>query len=242
MNWDPDDYCEIERPWRMKHSAFIALSAFALLFIAAMAFGDQEVTVKPGRLKKIETTLESKKFIWKAVGDFDMIEDTSGKYATTLFPVPGKYTLIVIGAKGDQPLAETITVTVEGVVPPPPIPPGPDPLPVPDAFSKSLVQAWQSEADPDKLKQRDGLAAIYAYGQARIHDTATWADFFTAMADKALEQKVSHKLGKVQQVIRNEAARILPKSLTVSNPIDSADRGTAQQFFERVVKTLQTLN
>lgn len=110
---------------------FVMLSTVLLLVATSAVRGDQEVTVKPGRLKKIETTLSSKKFVWKSVGDYDCVPDSSGKSAIVLFPLPGEFTLLVIGAKADEPLLETITIKVEGDAPKPPPGPGPEPKPDP---------------------------------------------------------------------------------------------------------------
>jgi hypothetical protein len=178
MNWDPGDYCEIERPWRMNHVAKIALACFAVLLGVGLACADQEVTVKPGRLVKLQTKLVGKKILWNKFDDIDLIDDSSGKWAMALFPNPGTFKVFVVTAKGDEPLTETITVTVEGV--PPPIPPGPGPDPKPpgpvDDLTAKIGTAWQMEFDPAKATHAKALAALYRYGRARMDDSATWGE------------------------------------------------------------------
>lgn len=135
-DWFEPRVCHQEKPlWGLvSYLLVFALLAFCLwaICLTPIAKGDQEVSVKPGRLKKIESKLDSKKLVWRALGDCDLIEDSSGKFATTLFPTPGKFQILVVGAKADEPLTELITVTVQGDVPVPPGPgPGPNP-PTPD--------------------------------------------------------------------------------------------------------------
>lgn len=240
MNWDPDDYCEIERPWRMKHAAFFALSAFALFFLAAMVFGDQEVTVKPGRLKKLETKLDGKKILWRPVGDsYDLIEDSSGKSAIGLFPIPGKYQILVVTAKADEPLTETITVTVEGV--PPPIPPGPDPKPPGpvDDLSAKIGTAWQMEFAVDKVQSAKNLAALYRYGRARMDDSATWGEVFDRMATQATALGVVDKLVNVQRAIQPALEAAIPTVRAAR--VDADNKAKAAPLFDRVATILEGL-
>lgn len=225
--------------------AVFGMLAFVLLVICLtppVAKGDQEIAAKPGRLKKITTTLDGKKILWRMLGDADLVEDSAGKFAICLFPKPGVFQIFVVTAKADEPLTETITVKVEGDVPTPPDPgPNPPKPPTPDAFLKSLQDAWVAEASPDKAKHRDGLVEVYSYAQARIHDSGTWGTFFIAMAGKARDLEMSNSLPKVQAAIRAEASRLLPKSLNTSNAIDAADKPVAQKLFESVVAGLKTL-
>lgn len=144
--------------------------------LTSYVFSDQEVSVKPGRLKKITTTLDGCKILWRPIGDFDLIEDSSGKSATTLFPAAGKYSILVITAKGDEPKTETITVTVEGDAPkPPPGPgPGPDPKPDPiDKFTSDVVASVTSDPSPTRFADAGKLAELYEEAARKtVHDSS----------------------------------------------------------------------
>lgn len=144
--------------WAYLGDAVILIAIFAaLLLMTSPSHGDQEITAKPGRLNKVETTLVSKKFIWKSVGDCDCIPDSSGKFAITLFPTPGVYTILVGGAKADEPLLETITIKVEGEAPKPPPGPKPDPDPKPDPVNPPPIPG-------------DGLRVLMVYETAKSNE------------------------------------------------------------------------
>lgn len=220
---------------------FVMLSTVLLLVATSAVRGDQEIVVKPGRLKKIETKLDSKKYLWRAVGDFDLIEDSSGKYATTLFPVPGKFVLLVVGAKADEPLTETITITVEGV--PPPTPPGPGPDPKPpgpvDDLAAKIGTAWQMEFDPAKATYAKALAALYRYGRARMEDSATWGEVFDRMATQATATGCTDKLINVQRAIQPALEAAIPTVRAAR--VDSENKAKAAPLFDRVATILEGL-
>lgn len=182
--------CRAEKSvWAFVADLFVfAILAFVLLAIALhppVAKGDQEISAKPGRLKKITTTLDGKKILWRGLGDFDVIEDSSGKHATTLFPKPGTYQIFVVTAKADEPLTETITVKVEGDVPVPPEPgPGPKP-PSPD--------------NPPPIPG-DGLRVLMVYESAKTNEPGNLPLFSKRVRDY-LDEKCARVNGEPERRI-----------------------------------------
>lgn len=225
--------------WLFDALIFVMLSTVLLLVATAAVRGDQEVTVKPGRLKKIETKLDGKRILWRPIGDFDLIEDSSGKYATTLFPTPGRYQILVVTAKADEPITETITVNVEGV--PPPIPPGPDPKPPGpvDDLAAKIGTAWQMEFAADKVQSAKNLAALYRYGRARMDDSATWGEVFDRMATQAVSLGVVDKLVNVQRAIQPTLDAAVPTVRAAR--VDSDNKAKAAPLFDRVATILEGL-
>lgn len=217
---------------------FVMLTTVLLLVATAAVRGDQEVTVKPGRLKKIETKLDGKKILWRPVGDFDLIEDSSGKYATTLFPITGKYQILVVTAKADEPLTETITITVEGEKPIPPGP-GPDPKPPVDDLAAKIGTAWQMEFAADKAASAKALASVYRYGKARLDDSATWGEVFSRMSTQATAVGATDKIVNVQLVIQSALVSSLPTSGSARVDADSKSKGGA--LFDRIATILEGL-
>ncbi len=218
---------------------FVMLSTVLLLIATSVVRGDQEITVKPGRLKKIETTLTSKKFVWKSVGDYDCLPDSSGKSAIVLFPLPGEFTLLVIGAKADEPLLETITIKVEGEAPKPPPGPGPAPPGPVDDLSAKIGTAWQMEFDPAKATHAKALAALYRYGRARMDDSATWGEVFDRMATQATALGAVDKLVNVQRAIQPTLDAAIPTVRAAR--VDSENKAKAAPLFDRVATILEGL-
>ena len=219
---------------------FFALIVTLVLIVGSqLARGDQEISVKPGRLKKIETKLDGKRVLWRPIGDFDLIEDSGGRYATTLFPSPGKYQIIVVTAKSDEPLVEVITITVDGKPPDP----GPDPKPpippTPDELVTAIGVAWQMELAPDKATSAKNLAAVYRYGRARLEDSLTWGDVFSRMATQATALDVYGKLPRVQKAIQPILDASLPT--LASAKVDAISKAKAGPIFERIATILETL-
>lgn len=217
---------------------FVMLSTVLLLVATSAVRGDQEITVKPGRLKKIETKLDGKKILWRPVGDsYDLIEDSSGKSAIGLFPIPGKYQILVVTAKADEPMTETITITVEGV--PPPIPPGPTPPGPVDDLSAKIGTAWQMEFDPAKAAHAKALAALYRYGRARMDDSTTWGEVFDRMATQATATGCTDKLINVQRAIQPALEAAIPTVRAAR--VDSENKAKAAPLFDRVATILEGL-
>lgn len=226
--------------WLFDALIFVMLSTVLLLVATSVVRGDQEITVKPGRLKKIETKLDGKKILWRPVGDsYDLIEDSSGKSAIGLFPIPGKYQILVVTAKADEPLTETITVTVEGV--PPPIPPGPGPTPPGpvDDLAVKTGTAWQMEFDPNKTTHAKALAALYRYGRARMEDSATWGEVFDRMATQATATGCTDKLVNVQRAIQPALEAAIPTVRAAR--VDAENKAKAAPLFDRVATILEGL-
>jgi hypothetical protein len=123
---------------------YIALAA--LLALAGWAPGaeislPEKVTVKPGRLFKIEAKAKGQ-VRWVNVHDqLDLIPDSSGAYAIGLGAVPGSYKVAAYaGDKDGATEPAYCTVVVEGEAPPGPKPgPGPKPDPKPDPVVRPLA-------------------------------------------------------------------------------------------------------
>lgn len=176
------------------------------------------------------------------MGDCDCIPDSSGKFAITLFPVPGVYTILVGGAKADEPLLETITIKVEGEKP---IPPGPGPGPGPtppgpvDDLTAKIGTAWQMEFDPAKATHAKALAALYRYGRARMDDSATWGEVFDRMATQATATGCTDKLVNVQRAIQPALEAAIPTVRAAR--VDADNKAKAAPLFDRVATILEGL-
>lgn len=254
MSWDEswmdEELAELEAEQRAERNAklrtfvcdavgFLVVVSLMFFLFAVVARADQEISVKPGRLKKIETKLDGKKILWRPIGDFDLIEDSSGKYATTLFPTPGEFKILVVTAKADEPVTETITVKVEGVVPPPPIPPDPKPPGPVDDLAAKIGTAWQMEFDPNKLTHAKALAALYRFGKARLEDSATWGEVFDRMATQATATGCTDKIVNVQRVIQPFLESAIPTSRAAR--VDAATKAKGGEMFERIAIALEGL-
>lgn len=218
---------------------FLIITKLAFFLLACVCRADQEITVKPGRLKKITTQLDGKKYLWRGLGDFDLIEDTSGKHAMALFPTPGKFELVVVTAKADEPLIETIRVTVEGAVPPNPNPPAPNPPGPVDDLSQKIGTAWQMEFAPDKGKSAKALASVYRYGKSCVADSKTWGDVFGRMTTQAIATDAYDKIPNVQKAIQAQLVKSLPTA--TSTPVDASMVSPTQVLFERIAVVLEGL-
>lgn len=254
MSWDEswmeEEFAELEAEQRAERNAklrtflcdaigFTVVVSLMFFLFAVVVRADQEISVKPGRLKKIETKLEGKKILWRPIGDFDLIEDSSGKYATTLFPTAGQFKILVVTAKADEPITETITVTVEGVVPPPPIPPDPKPPGPVDDLAAKIGTAWQMEFASDKVQSAKALAALYRFGKARLEDSATWGEVFDRMATQATATGCTDKLVNVQRAIQPFLEASIPTSRSAR--VDAATKSKGGEMFERIAVALEGL-
>ncbi len=212
---------------------FRVLTWLVLLCLTGFAHADQDMQAKPGRLKKLSTTLEAKKYLWRMLGDADLVEDSTGKFATCLFPKAGIFQVLVIAAKGDEPLLETITIKVDGDIPTPPPPPGPD------DFAAKVRAAWQMEMAVDKVQSARALASVYRYGKASLETARDWGTLFDRMTTQALAVNAVDKLVMVQRVFQAELEANLPRSR--SELISTETKARAQIIFERVATILEGL-
>lgn len=149
----------------------------------------------------------------------------------------GRYRLLGYGAKGDRASEPAVCIILIGDAPPPG--PGPAPPSPPDAFTKSLQDAYAAEADPQKATHKARLAELYRQaGQTTVHDAALRTagalfDKLTA-ARKALLPDTA--LVGVRQVVARELTATMPARPEAE--LTPEVRQKAAEVFARIARAL----
>ena len=168
----------------------------------------KELTVRSGRLLKIESKSAGKTVKWvNTSDDADLIVSESGRWAIFSSTVAGTYKIFAWTAAGDMPSEAAIcTIIVGGGIPPPP-PPTPDPA---SPLKAALQAIFGADGDPKKAEYKTTLIALYAeLAKAAPDDTLISVGDFYSLAKKsansvlpaaalpALREKISNEFGKV---------------------------------------------
>jgi hypothetical protein len=169
--------------------------------------------------------------IWKTDPDVEQFaEPLADKYKAGFRSKDGKqgrFRITATGAtrnwfSGATPhVADTVLVVVDAPIPPKPVP---DPIPVPptpsDPFFPTLQAAWQGEADPAKLTQRDALVSAYlqSSGYTQLDQYKTYKDWSDGMGNIIAGSNLKGRLPLVQRAIGTELDAKLPR--TPATPVD----------------------
>lgn len=163
----------------------------------------ETVTVRPGRLAKVEATSAAPGLVrWVNVHDaLDLIESETGRWVIVSSPTPGRYRIACYSDAGGPP--SYVIVVVEG--PAPPKPPEPDATPpAPDAaLVASLSAAYAKDADADKATLKAKLAALYRQGAmiAEHRKAESWGAWRDAMSTAAKVTGVAGTLPATQAAV-----------------------------------------
>ncbi len=240
---------------------------FSFLFILCSslpAFGQKitlpdQVKGEVGDFLKIDATTDGTIVKWYC-GDpnLSIFPSELLKVSTTTVVIakkPGTYKLIGYTAKGDVPSDYAVcNIVIGGPAPvppgPTPVPPGPTPPPVPpnptpdDAFTKSLLAAYQIDPDPEKKTLTPKLAQLYSVTATAISSGqqtyTTWGQLFDVMTQTARTVGVSGRIKTIQGIIQQELNSTLPRSKDA--PFTSqADKDLAVMVFTKISTSLKQI-
>lgn len=203
----------------------------------------KEVKGDPGAFLQVPAKTDGKVVRWKAVDPglnlfpVELLKDT--KTAVVTAARPGRYRLLAVTARGDEPsdIAETVVVVGEAPAPPEP---GPGPTPPPDSdFARAVKAAYASETAADKAKLVGQLAALYRQASARefLDAVPTAGALFSAMAAAAQTLGVSGKLPAVQKAVQSRLVKDLPTEPSAALTLES--RGVIAGVFREVAAALE---
>lgn len=118
----------------------------------------KDLTVKPGRLLKIEATSAGKIIRWANTSDdADLIVSESGRWAIFSSTVPGVYKVFAWTSANDTPSEASICAILVGEPNPQPNPPSPD-----DALKNAIKAIYGADGSPGKKAYKDSLQALWA--------------------------------------------------------------------------------
>ena len=193
------------------------------------------LTVKPGRLIKIEATTTGQTIRWVNVSpDADLIVSESGRWAIFASSVAGEYRVFAWTASGNVPSeASVCVITVDGTPPQPPTPPQPeDPL-------KNAIQAiYGADQNPLKDRHRQNLISNYAEFALAVKNPAwkTAGEFYKACRATISSLMKDEDLQPIREKFAEELNRKLP--LDPDTLLTDSHRADASALFNRFAKIL----
>lgn len=117
----------------------------------------KDLTVKPGRLLKIEATSAGKSIRWANTSDdADLIVSESGRWAIFSSTVPGAYKVFAWTASADTPSEASICHILVSEPNPQPNPPTPN-----DTLKNSIKAIYGADGSPGKKGYKDALQALW---------------------------------------------------------------------------------
>lgn len=126
----------------------------------------KDLTVKPGRLLKIEATSAGKIIRWANTSDdADLIVSESGRWAIFSSTVPGVYKVFAWTSANDTPSEASICAILVSEPNPQPNPPSPD-----DALKNAIKAIYGADGSPGKKAYKDSLQALWAEIAKKAHD------------------------------------------------------------------------
>lgn len=198
----------------------------------------KDLTVKPGRLLKIEATTQGKAIRWvNTSDDADLIVSESGRWAIFSSTVPGVYKIFAWTAQGDIPSEASICAILVGDPNPIPNPPLPE-----DALKTAIKAIYGADNSPNKKIWKDSLQAVYS----EVAKAASDIDIRTAGELFSIARKSSQKIlpANALQSIREKIANDLDSQL----PTDPGEeltveiRNKAAKLFNRYADILGGIN
>lgn len=148
----------------------------------------KDLTVKPGRLLKIEATSAGKSIRWVNTSeDADLIVSESGRWAIFSSTVPGVYKVFAWTAQADTASEASICAILVGDPSPQPNPPAPD-----DALRNAIKAIYGADGSPNKKAYKESLQAL-------------WAE----VAKKASDLDILYT-GELFSIAKASSAKILP--------------------------------
>jgi len=148
----------------------------------------RDLTVKPGRLLKIEATSAGKVIRWANTSDdADLIVSESGRWAIFSSTVPGTYKVFAWTAAADTPSEASICAIQVGDPNPQPNPPAPD-----DALRNAIKAIYGADGSAGKKAYKDALQAL-------------WLE----MAKKAADIDI-RSVGELFSIAKQSSIKILP--------------------------------
>lgn len=148
----------------------------------------KDLTVKPGRLLKIEATSAGKSIRWANTSDdADLIVSESGRWAIFSSTIPGTYKVFAWTCAGDTPSEASICAILVSEPNPQPNPPAPD-----DALKNAIKAIYGADNSPGKKGYKDSLQAL-------------WLE----IARKASDLDI-RSVGELFSIAKASSAKILP--------------------------------
>lgn len=216
----------------MKRSLAIAI-VFILVQGGICAPPELKLTpdkIKPsvGNLVKVSADTTAKTIKWKVIGDWETVQDSSGKF---IFVVAkeGKVSVLAIAITetGDSSEFVECIVSVEKV----------DPIVNP--LTKNLLDVLPQVLPAEKALIPN-LKSFYTKASTLAQDTTltTWGDLTTKLSELAVSEGISQKLKPLQLVIAQLLSSELPSKNASTLPLDKEGRDKATNLFNKIAAAL----
>jgi hypothetical protein len=167
----------------------------------------KELTVRSGRLLKIESKSAAKTVKWvNTSDDADLIVSESGRWAIFSSNVAGTYKIFAWTAQGDMPSEAAIcTIIVGGGIPPPPEPASP--------LRAALQAIYGADGDPKKSDYKTTLIALYTELAKASSDESlvSVGDFYSLAKRSANSVLPVDALPAIREKIANEFGKVFPE-------------------------------
>lgn len=198
----------------------------------------KDLTVKPGRLIKIEATSAEKSIRWVNISiDADLIVSESGRWAIFSSNVPGSYKVFAWTAKGDIPSEASVCSILVGEANPGPNPPQPE-----DALKNAIKAMYGADNSNMKKVYKDSLQALWLEMSKTAHDI----DIRSMGQLFSIARASSLKILPVDALlpIREKIAADLDSNLSVDpkEELTLEIRGKASKLFARYAEILGGVN
>lgn len=198
----------------------------------------KDLTVKSGRLLKIEATSAGKVIRWANTSDdADLIVSESGRWAIFSSTVPGVYKVFAWTAAADSPSEASICAILVGDPNPQPNPPAPD-----DALKNAIKAIYGADGSPNKKAYKDALQALWAEvaKKASDIDIRTTGELFSIAKASSAKILPPGALLPIREKIAADIDANLPTDPAAELTVEV--RTKAAMLFNRYAQILGGLN
>jgi hypothetical protein len=194
----------------------------------------KDLTVKPGRLLKIEATSAGKSIRWANTSDdADLIVSESGRWAIFSSTVPGVYKVFAWTAAGDNPSEASICAILVSDPNPQPNPPAPE-----DALKNAIKAIYGADNSPGKKGYKDSLQALWleVAKKASDLDIRSVGELFSIAKQSSLKILPPGALLPIREKIATDINENLPTDPQVELTVEI--RSKAAKLFNRYAEIL----
>ena len=194
----------------------------------------KDLTVKPGRLLKIEATSAGKSIRWANTSDdADLIVSESGRWAIFSSTIPGTYKVFAWTAAGDNPSEASICAILVSDPNPQPNPPAPE-----DALKNAIKAIYGADNSPGKKGYKDSLQALWleVARKASDLDIRSVGELFSIAKQSSLKILPPGALLPIREKIATDINANLPTDPQVELTVEI--RNKAAKLFNRYAEIL----
>lgn len=198
----------------------------------------KDLTVKSGRLLKIEATSAGKSIRWANTSDdADLIVSESGRWAIFSSTVPGVYKVFAWTAAGDNPSEASICAILVSEPNPQPNPPAPD-----DALKNAIKAIYGADGSPGKKGYKDSLQQLWLEiaKKASDLDIRSVGELFSIAKQSSLKILPAGALLPIREKIAADINANLPTDPQAELTVEI--RNKAAKLFNRYAEILGGLD